>query len=250
MTTAPASERLVEFVHDLGVPYLRERSIRLAPGYLGGNRFLITVDPAAIRQNAAERLFVLCRRLEMPEEAARQIWPLIREARCVHFGYEENRGREIYKVYLEQPVPPLEESPSFLLHLAFKWDLAQPDRHVVSRYVWHRGLTMAQMLDRIGPEGGALLGPLLQRAPAVDYLEVTENGNPRQSFDLNLYDCGFRIGDARGMVEAIGQRFRLDSGALHAWLTKNANEPLGHVAGGVHRNGEPFFTLYYGVVQP
>ena len=43
------------------------------------------------------------------------------------------------------------------------------------------------------------------------------------------------------------EHFGVRPGQFQALYDQIKNKPLGHVAGGVHRNGKEFFNIYYGV---
>jgi len=213
--------RLLDAVEALGVPYLHERSIRFSGGEVSRNRYLVSIDPAKIRVNARERLFVICRRLELPETAIQEVWRGLAAASCVHFGYEEWAGKETHKVYLESGD---HAGNPVLLHRAWKW---RGEDFVRSEYWWHRGLSSAEIRERCARYGcGDLVAGVLSRD--AQYLEVTEAEAGRASFDLNLAESGLKVRDVLPGEPGI------------------ADEPLGHLAGGRHRDGRPFYTVYYG----
>lgn len=82
------------------------------------------------------------------------------------------------------------------------------------------------------------------------YLEVTEAGQPRRSFDLNLYDARLLVRDQQAVLFAMRDHFGVRPGQFQALYDQIKARPLGHLAGGVHRNGQAFFTVYFGGTRP
>jgi tryptophan halogenase len=187
-------------------------------------------------------------------------------ANCVHFGFEGDARSIIYKLYLERAVPELEARQAraafepVLQHLAFKWDVVK-NVHVVTRYLWHPFLSEQQIEARLeevyrqlAPSRSleiakAVMVLAAQRAPTerLQYLEVQEDENARWSFDLNLYGARLQVKAIQTQLQAMREHFRIRPGQFQALYDQIKNRPLGHVAGGVHRNGNDFFNVYYGV---
>src|SRR5690606_21497318 len=87
-------------------------------------------------------------------------------------------------------------------------------------------------------------------APAPMLLEVEEEGNPRRSLDLNLYDWDLAVGDvAHDLTQAV-RALGIDQGKAVAELDPVLHERLGHVSAGRGRSGEPFLTVYFGARAP
>ncbi len=257
---------LLRLVAELGVPFQHERSFRMVDEALLANRFLLSVDRRGIGDDARTRVLQICQRLDMPEPARQAAAARFDMASTVHFGFEGDAGRVVVKLYLERTVPPEEAQRArqrgepALLHLAFKWE---PDSgaHVVTEYLWHAALTapeIAQRLDRhvyrgAGEASCAVAKSVLElaasRAPAgeLQYLEVQEPGNGRRSFDLNLYNAKLLVKDAQPQLYGMRERFAVRPGQFQALYDQIKGKVLGHLAGGVHRDGGDFFNVYYGV---
>lgn len=253
---------LFRLVDDLGVPYRHERSFRLAHERLQANRVLVSLDRARLGADAAERIEPICAELGMPRAVRGRVRQLVAEARCVHFGFEADGARSLYKVYFERRDADAEaarRSP-VLLHLAFKWDAEQPERCVTTRYHWHPRLAAPELRARItaiygdgSPLEAALaileLAAARVEATRLQFLEVHEDGNERRSFDLNLYDARLALRDVQAPLARLREHFAVRAGQFQALYDQIRARPLGHLAGGVHRDGEPFATVYYGVEQ-
>ena len=78
------------------------------------------------------------------------------------------------------------------------------------------------------------------------YLEVVEPGQPRRSFDLNLYDAELTVRDLQAVLFAMRDHFAVRPGQFQALYDQIKTRRMGHVAGGIHRNGQPFFNVYFG----
>lgn len=258
--------QLLRLVGELGVPHQHERSFRLSAAGLLANRFLLTLDRRDLGAEAAMRVLAVCAELGMPERLRREAQEKFAMADCVHFGFEGGPGSIICKLYLERAVPAEEASRArlsgtpVLLHLAFKWDLVAA-AEVVTEYLWYPGLDEASIAKRLAhvyrdgaaPESAAIAREALalaaQRAPAdrLQYLEVQE-ANGRSSFDLNIYDAQLQVKDAQPLLQRMREHYAVPPGRFQALYDQIKTQPLGHVAGGVHRNGRDFFNVYYGVV--
>ena len=257
---------LLRLVSGLGIPYQYERSFRLSEGALLANRFLLTVNRHDIPGDPIKRVMEICRRMEMPQrlqDAAEQNFDT---ARCVHFGFEGGADSMICKLYLETAIAPDEavrakaRSEPLLQHLAFKWDLLK-HADVVTRYLWHPMLSAEGMAERLSHVyRGSGNGISLEIAKAVfdlaaartsaerlQYLEVQEDENERRSFDLNVYTADMQVKDLQQALFRMREHYGVRPGQFQALYDQIKNKVLGHVAGGVHRNGRDFFNVYYGV---
>jgi len=250
-------ERLVRVVAGLGCPLFHERSLRIAPSGVGGERFLLSLAKSAILGDAANRLAAAWRDLGMPAECLAAALENLPAARHVHFGYEGGPGPARCKVYLEFAAP-VAAGPG-LLHVAFKWDPAGLDPPAVTRYLLHPPADRAGILGLLARlhDGGAaypgfsLLATVIDRALGrcaaadIQVLEVVEDGG-RRSYDVNLSDAHVKVGDVRQELVALGIAVGADAAAVAAAIAARAGDRLGHVAGGVHRDGRGFVTIYHG----
>ena len=257
---------LLRLVGGLGVTYQYERSFQIKDRALLANRFLLTLDTAAIPDDPCARTLDICDRMRIPQAAREAAAANFATAKCVHFGFEADAGSIICKLYLEQAVPPAAVTRTrsarepVLLHLAFKWDLLQP-ASVTTRYWWHPGLSLAGIAERLAhvyrdaPRTSFEIARAALRltegrvAPEMlQYLEVEEAENARRSFDLNLYDAKLQVKDLQPLLHRMREHFGVRPGTMQALYDQIKTKALGHLAGGVHRGGEDFFNVYYGVV--
>ena len=258
--------QLLRMVGNLDVPHQYERSFRICRRALLANRFLLTLDVDNIAGDRRERVLEICDRLRMPTAAREAAAANFAMAKCIHFGFEADDDSIIGKLYLERAVPGEEAAQAradgspVLLHLAFKWDLVS-ETAVTARYWWRPGLGAAEIAERLayvyrdGPPASlaiaqAALALTEGRAAAeqLQYLEVEEAENARRSFDLNLYNAKLQVADLLPLLHRMREHFGVRPGQVQALYDQIKTKALGHLAGGVHRNGEDFFNVYYGVV--
>ena len=246
----------MERVRGLGVRFGRERSFRLSRGSLLTDRFLVSLSTTGV---AVDRIVGACRQLKMPDSAANAVGTMVRGARFVHLGFERSDGSYLYKVYLESPMTSRPAGP-VVLHQAYKWDPRRPEKCVLTKYVWHPDLSIEQVIDRLAmiyhADGTApsfdITGGILRLAAGrmdgpVRYMEVSEDGNDRRSFDLNLYDAALRIADLLPFLGRMCARYAIPPENFYAFCGPIQQQAFGHLAGGIHRAGEDFFTVYFGV---
>jgi len=242
-----------------------ERSVRLTEGALAANRFLLSLSRQSVKDDFAAAALRLGERIGMPEAFREVAKQHVGQARAVHLGFEGDE-RVLFKYYIEYDTAAQaagRETPDApaTLHLAFKWDTANPEHRVVSRYLLYPALSEAQILDRLsriyrasGNEQSleiarSALEVACTRvdAESLQYLEVREDGNDRLSFDLNFYDAGLLVKDLQAPLVQMRQRFAIKPGQFQALYDQIKPQTAGHLAGGVHRNGKDFFNVYYGV---
>jgi hypothetical protein len=272
--TQPASRTdekaglLFELVEDLKVEVGIEQSFKIVDANLLGNRFLLGVSKKAIGQRADERLAEICSRMGMPETLFAAFSRHIPGGNYVHFGFEQDKQTVVYKVYLEfwekikEEMDRLGRCPGpALLHLGLKWDASNPARQAVARYTWHSWLSPDEIKQRVlaifDPHADAppkqaaedLISLALARVAHRDilYLDVTEEGNPRRSFDINVYRANLQVQEIYPLLSVLCRRHSIPFDAFHSLYDRIKTKKLGHLAAGVDREGKDFFTVYYGV---
>lgn len=274
MTTLPPvpehvearASTLLSFVQSLGVPFGIERSFRIAQDVILPNRFLLSIAVDELPHGIIDVFRDACDKLQSPTVLQSTDSELLNAATFLHFGFEENASSCFYKLYLEQRVPKAISNPTdpVLLHVGFKWDVQNPTQHVTTHYHWHPDLTSKQIIDRVNTHFrdthddacSRLVFDTLSKAsesagdnPAesvMQYLEVSEDGYSRRSFDVNLYDCDAKLSDIRDQLLAMSRYYSIPRNQAATFFDQISDESLGHLAGGVHRNGQSFVNIYYG----
>ena len=263
------SLRLLHRLDALGLAYGREDSFKIGPRRLIAERILIGVDTARAK---VETLLGIGVKLGMPAEGLALLTAHQADANAVFFGLEEQPGSRVCKVYLEfwdrvrREVRRTGAATPQLLHLGVKWnsvDGARAERHEVARYHCHPLLSIRDVLRRMAlayPPGqpselseAALdivrLGAKRNPAAALLYLEASEEGNPRNSFDVNLYKTGLSVADAAPALRRAAAYFEVAPAPMQAQLERLGARPLGHVSSGLDRHGHPFLSVY-GEIRP
>lgn len=257
---------LLRLVGEWGAPHLYERSFQISDRALRANRFLLTINVADIPGDKCERALAICERMGMPEPLRQDAARNFEVAKCIHFGFEGDAQNIVCKLYLERAVPEEEAAAAaaagdaVMLHLAFKWSLTRPEA-VTTRYLWRPdldadgiGARLREIYRGANAESLAIaedflkLGVSRADAKALQFLEVEEAENSRRSFDLNLYNSKIQVRDAQPLLQRIRERFHVRPGQFQTLYDQIGSASLGHVAGGVHRNGADFFNIYHGVM--
>lgn len=259
---------LFRLLENLKVEVGFERSFKIVNADLLENRFLLGVSKKALGQRADNRLAEICSLMGMPKTLLAVFSQHLPQANYVHFGFEQNEQSAVYKVYLEfwerikEEIGRTGQRPApTLLHLGLKWDVSNPMRQVVTRYTWHPWLLPEEIQQRVT----AILDPHTDAPPkqAADelvslavarvahhdllYLDVTEEGNPRRSFDINVYRANLQVQEIYPLLSVLCRRHSIPFNAFHALYDRIKTKRLGHLAAGVDREGKDFFTIYYGV---
>ncbi|MCY2930279.1 MAG: hypothetical protein NTV86_12435 [Planctomycetota bacterium] len=260
------ADLIVALVDALGVPYGFERSFRLSPSSLQAGRFLLSLHRDALGEQARARVREVCGRLGMPEEFLAGVAEHFDEADIVHLGFEGHGGRCLYKLYLERGRALRQEAAPApgegrLLHWAYKWDPQRPESRFLTKYVWYPDLSAAQIEARVGAifagaehaEPLAILRGLLEiaarriRPEAMLYLEALEERTPRRSFDINLYEARLELGPLYPLLSRMCRHWGVPYEEFAALYEPAKDKSFGHLSGGIHRGGEGFFSVYYGV---
>jgi len=256
-------EKLIRLVQDLGVDFGVERSFKMAPGRLLPDRLLLAVNT---RDAAPERLVQICREIGMPVEQGRLFRERLDEADTVGLGIEQSYKTATYKVYLEfwEKVKKLvgsnpDRREPLLLHLGFKWDAHDPQKAAMARYMTHPMLSTPGILKRVA---SILQGPgarvSLETARAVIrlaarrarnqrfiYLEVGEQGNPRRSFDVNLYKAALPLKELHPLLSGVRRAFGIPKDGFEAMFEQAGERIFGHLSAGVDRQDKDFWTISY-----
>lgn len=257
---------LVRRIHDLGAPYGLERSAKFEDGTVLDDRFLVSVHRRAFGASLLERVASIGAAFGMPAEVGRAFSAALEGADIVHFGFEGAAGSETYKIYFEyaertRAAMAARDPKPTLVHLAFKWDRLRPGGYASTRYVWSPGRTRADIEARLrrltppveAPRAMRCAAALLDRAAplaqsgGILMMEVEEPGNPRRSWDLNVYDAELSLKDVADLIELVAEDFAAPRRRVEEALSRKGRLPLGHLSAGIGRGGKEFVTFYYGV---
>jgi tryptophan halogenase len=256
---------LVDLVRRLGAPYGLERSLKIVPGALMEDRFLISLHRSAFGDAAADMLLQMGRALDVPPDFAGAMAAALTDADIVHFGYEGGE-QATYKIYLEyasrvRRAQAQNAGEPVLVHLAYKWTPGVPGQRAVTHYTWvpcRSRAAIAEQLQVLVPPGEApralrcgleLLGRSAERTEPRNLflMEVAEPGNPRRSYDINVYRAELHLRDIADLVGSATMDFAVPQPRVRALLERCGALVLGHLSGGRGRDGDEFVSIYYGV---
>ena len=257
------AQYLASLIEAEGVRYGREDSFKLSRAGLLTNRFLLGIP---LQEITLARVMHLCKTLGMPHRCQASVLDHLGRANLIFFGLEDDGERGVYKVYLEfwdsvrRQVRSTGSTDPLLLNLGFKWRAGGDGSDVrVARYTCFPLLSVYDILGRLhqvyaggrSPATHAGASGIIQRAAAANpsasflYVEASEEGNPRRSFDVNLYKANLSVGDIQPFLVEVARHFRIPCETLDPWLRRIAARPLGHLSGGLDKDGQDFMTTYY-----
>ena len=251
---------LVQRVESAGWPHGREQSFKMARGILLCDRLLLGIQRSAV---PPAQLWTLARELGMPAAGQQLLERHWDRCNAVFLATEESDAARMYKVYLEfwdearRAVRGGERAPQ-LLHLGVKWSSARPGHHEEARYVVHPLLGLRDILRRMAgchpaqsPGAGLELARAIVRRAAMRnpqaaflYLEASEAGNPRRSFDINLYKSELRVDDVAEELRSLARHFGIAPADIEGQLQQLGALALGHISGGCDRRGAEFLSVY------
>jgi hypothetical protein len=256
----PPEKLLLDLVSARGLRYGREDSFKMSDRRLLANRFLLGVRT----QGAPDEVFLdIAAGIGMPDKFRSAFLSQLPEADVVLFGMEDSETGPIYKAYLEfwekvrRDVLATGSKRHALLNLGFKWHARDNSINVVARYTCYPMLDLAGMLRQIRAIYGArtdqpscrlalhLVQLAARRHPAFIYMEVSEEGTARRSYDINFYKANFALGEIEDALREAAVQYRLPGEQFDAVYSRLRARPLGHLSGGAARDGSDFLTVYY-----
>ena len=261
---------LLRHVGGLAARVAFERSFKMVHGRLLEDRFLLGIDRPGEIGPGDKALVSVCEKIGMPRNLLVSFMGTLADANHVYFGAENDGASLTFKAYLEfrdKIEADLAGAPatglSYPLFTGFKWDARFPSRQAVTGYVWHPSLSTAGILQRlriiIDPLAHDVLYGVVKEmtervsatipSDAIQYLEVTEEGNPRTSFDINMYKAGHQVQEMRALLLKARQHYAIAPAQFDLLYERIKTERFGHLAGGVDRQGRDFMTVYYGVTR-
>jgi hypothetical protein len=260
LADSPAARALLARIDAAGLPHGKERSFKLAPGRLIAGRLLVGMSLSQVDAGAP---LAIADALGLPASGRAQLLRALPQASGMLLATEEQGATVLHKVYLEfwdgvrMRVLDGDRRPQ-LLHLGIKWDAARAGYFEETRYVCQPLLGLRDVLRRMAaayaPERPARTLELArrivrqaaqrERAASLVYLEAAEAGNPRRSYDVNLYPSGLLVGDVASELREAAACMAVDLHGFERLLGDVAALPLGHISGGCSRNGDEFLSLY------
>lgn len=243
--------------------FLFERSFRVCQKTVLGRRYLLITGVKNIGDDYLSSIQRMWMQLRMPHDIQREAKPLLNGISPIFVGYEENSNSYVFKFYVETDnyLDKCSGESPFLLYQGFKWNPEMQSGAVVSQYFYYPNLSGQEIIRRISAVYEecerdnafaivrSILSSALDRisAKALKYMEVVEDGTSRRSFAVNLYDARMQMGEVSLQLGRIGEAFSVSDMNLDRLIRAHQSKELGCIAGGIHRSGEDFLNVYYGV---
>ena len=266
-TEAVAQKATLPFaiLEQLDVACGYERSFKMLRNTLLANRYMLGVNTEDLTR---QQLLEICRQIEMPNDHLDSIAAHLSDANLIFLGFEHSADSCIYKVYLEfweklkrDLLSRRNQQEPALLHLGYKWDTNDSLRRAITRYLLHPLLSVREILSRIAEiyatsddrtsfaAAEEIIALAASRGGDVSlrYMEVEKGNSPRVSFDVNLYGAALRMSQIHNALARMRSYFSISSEEFRRLNGLVGNKLLGHISGGIDRNGESFFTVYYEV---
>lgn len=240
--------------------YGLERSAKFHQNRFETRRVLVSFAIGDIGIDALAEILMICRVMKAPERHLQSISRFFAVAAYVHFGFEYSGNTVVGKCYLELPPPAIAVASSGRLQfLGFKWSMNATSIAVVTRYRMLKASDWNNLSALMRAQTGSALQPVMRSLMTViceressdcqtpAFLEIEEEGSDRKSFDLNVYDLNLVMSDLADSIQAAADMLNLDRNAVEHWLGSNTKSPIGHIATGLGRDQQSFFTIYYGL---
>lgn len=266
--TAEKANSLLRLIGSLGIQFGMERSFKMSDRSLLMNRFIIGFRKDDLPQNPDETLISIFMQMGMPGRFQEDCKKQLHKTYYVHFGFEEQHDGCLYKAYLEFKTTP-QDGPDcagatqepFLVFLGFKWNPCDNGACAVTRYICHPLLSPEEIREKLsclfdrnpGYKSFETAEKILDKAVTtisnneIVYEEVSEENNPRKSFDMNLYGANLHIRDIRPFLVDIARHYSLPDDLFVSLCDRIGDKTFGHLSGGIDRCGKDFLTVYYGV---
>ena len=252
-------------MHDLDAEYGFEPSIKIVQGKLLENRFIVGIKRQKHTHRFHPGVETICQNIQMPAPFYRSFAKDMQHARTLFFGFERKETHATFKAYSEFGCAITEKTPPsapVLWYMGYKWDPSDNTRQALSLYYCTPQIPAHEIIRRI-PQfyGDPRMVPCRAAQTIVElasskglapwdiiFLEVKEKNNPRTSFDVNLYEAELTIHEVWPILRQVFEYYRIGEALTRAFYNRCGSKILGHISGGINREGQSFFTLYFGSV--
>lgn len=247
----------------MDVPRGYERSFKTLDGKLLTNRYLLGINLANL---AHSDLITICRQLKMLEQYLSTINSEYPNANLAFIGFEDNEPYCVYRIYLEvwdrlkgELATKKNKRQPALPHLGFKWGSENNVRRVISRCTCYPLLTTREIIARMssiyasGHDQTSFqiareivnYAARREKEHSFIHVEVTEDGNTRNSFDLTLYSVMVRLSEIEPWLRKLRDRYAIPTEKFDNLYERVGKRLFGHLSSRVRRQRGDFLTIYF-----
>ena len=256
---------IFDLLESLDLPFSFEASFKMTQNTLMKNRFILGIENS---DKLRENILYICQSINMPNQYLEIFLQNLPNANMISVGFESDAISCMYKAYLEfwgKTIYELKQkynkTEPVVLYLGFKWNALDNTKGLISKYRCHPLLAVEMILQRISgiyqddqhlPAREIvkdIINLASQRANDTQfiYLEVSEENNQRKSFDINLYPANLQLQDIQHYLGKMCQHYAIPTVNFNSLYQQINTKTLGHLSGGIDRQGREFLTLYYQV---
>jgi len=244
--------------------YDLEKSFKMIDNQLFYHRFLLEINN---QEDNLKKILYICKKMNMPEKLFKIFLANVSDANILLLGFEKNEKNCVYKVYLEywdRLKNKLYNQPNKikpeLLYMGLKWNPIDNTKSTVAQYICYPLLTVRSILKRLSmiyngykdTTSLEIVKEIIKVAQkriihndSFIYLEVSEENNPRKSFDINLYKANLQLAEIHPFLMKMCQHYSINREEFDLLYYQNHEKILGHISGGIDREGRDFITIYY-----
>lgn len=265
------AQQMIDFANQFEENFGVEHSFKMVTNALYSNRFLLCFHRRALGENPLQRLFNVSSALNMPQAFVEDMHKHLPAAEIFHLGFEQQEDKSICKLYLDflEPIKRAlrhrhTHTEPVLIHLAYKWNANNPKQCTKAFYRCNKPLIRAEEISQqltamysdcqerfihvLAQQFVTLCAAKMAGKPMF-FMEVEEPGNPRYSYDINVYDGRVKLEDAETLIAQIADYLTIPSDYWKQQIAANHGRKLGHLSGGIDRRDREFFTMYFGITD-
>ncbi len=268
-----SKQQLLGIVSELHQPFGYERSIKFTQERIYHDRMLLSFARPSngdMTELSARLLF-----LGLDKQVISTVEGWSKDISLMHLGYESYGSHQTYKIYGEyadniqrlwtQDRIGSVSQNTLTVFESYKW-LAHSGESIApccryERYCWHPFIALQAMYKLVDQH--TVLGDmfrttvlcLLVRALATtshrDLMLLSienENGEIR-SLDVNFYELDWKVADVHKELLTMLVALGVEKAEANDRLAQIGHFGLGHVSIGHGADGDPYVTLYFGVMQ-
>lgn len=225
-----------------------QHSVKIANQLINPNRVLFGVQSHSI---SFSKLRDILRQMSFPDMNIYQVESLYYTSHEIGFGLEKHGDVLNYRMYFEKKyryedwAKLQERNPQLApLFVAYKWD-ENSQSTIFTKYSAVNYKDKDDLIAKVGELSKFVPMQIIAEVNRSDnasfLLHAYDSSTPRNSYDLKFENSdffmdSFDFSDIENFFEVKNLKDKLE---------KYKSLPINHVAGGIDKKGNPFFTLYF-----